>query len=243
MQLERERILVALNDKGQSNGDKLLLCLAYLGLGSFSVSQIKESASSLGFTAVRKINVSGALARLNGRVFRTSLGWELHPNEIGILKEKFSITDTPIVKSINKLRKHLGKLKTEDAKTFVEEAIGCAENHFHRAAIVLSWVGALHVLQAAVLATHEAAFNAEAVRRNPRWRISTKPEDISSQIKEGDFLDILAAIGFLDNNVKKLLKTCLDLRNSCGHPNKLKIDEHIVSSHIETLSLNIFSAF
>jgi len=39
------------------------------------------------------------------------------------------------------------------------------------------------------------------------------------------------------------LKTCLDLRNGCGHPNSLKVSVNKSAAHIETLLQNIFEKF
>jgi hypothetical protein len=242
LHLERKAVLAALHDGERTDRQKLLLCLANLGPGTFSVAQVKEQAHLLGFSRANRINVSAELNRSNGKAFHTPTGWELNPTELAAFQLEFGPNDGPLVKSASTLRKHLAQLISVESKTFVEEAIGCVEHKFHRAAVVLSWVGALHVLQAAVLSTHQSAFNAEALRRQPKWRAATNPEDIS-QMKEVDFLDVLSSIGFLDANVKKSLKSCLDLRNSCGHPNTLKIDDHVVSSHVEILSLNVFSKY
>ncbi len=242
MQLDRTAVLAALHNGERTDREKLLLCFATLGSGTFSVAQIKEQAHQLGFSRANRMNVSSELSRSNGKAFHTPTGWELNPSELAAFQLKFGPKQGASVKSVSTLRIHLERLVSVESRAFVEEAIGCVEHKFHRAAIVLSWVGALHVLQAAVLSTHQSVFNAEALRRQPKWRIASNPEDIS-QMKEADFLDALSSIGFLDANVKKALKTCLDLRNSCGHPNTLKIDDHVVSSHVEILSLNVFSKF
>lgn len=62
-------------------------------------------------------------------------------------------------------------------------------------------------------------------------------------MKESIFLDILESISVIGNDVKKELKKCLDLRNSCGHPNSLVIGENRVAAHVEILILNVFSKF
>lgn len=65
-----------------------------------------------------------------------------------------------------------------------------------------------------------------------------------ARMKEHDFLDVLHAIGVLGKNVKQELQNnCLQLRNSCGHPNNFKVGEHRVAAHIEILILNVFSKF
>jgi hypothetical protein len=62
-------------------------------------------------------------------------------------------------------------------------------------------------------------------------------------MKEYDFLQILESISVIGKNVKTELEACLRLRNACGHPNSLRLAEHRVNSHIETLVLNVYARF
>ena len=62
-------------------------------------------------------------------------------------------------------------------------------------------------------------------------------------MREANFLVVLEAISVLGKNVKQELDICLQLRNSCGHPNSLQIGENKVFVHIEMLILNVFSKF
>ena len=70
-----------------------------------------------------------------------------------------------------------------------------------------------------------------------------KSELTRNLMKEYDFLQVLAALSIIGKNVKDELEQCLKLRNSCGHPNSLKIGEHKVASHIEILILNVYSKY
>ena len=86
-------------------------------------------------------------------------------------------------------------------RSFVEEAIACAEAGYHRAAVVLSWVGALAVLYELVTKKHLIAFNSEAQRRDAKWR-SAKTTDDLARIKEYDFLQILEAISIIGKSTR-----------------------------------------
>ncbi len=134
------------------------------------------------------------------------------------------------------------KVKEPVTAAFIEEAIRCYEQQLYRAAVVLSWVGAVSVLYHLVVSKHLAAFNAEATRRHQKWKPATTPDDIS-RMKEKDFLDILDHMSVIGKNVKQELEGCLALRNGCGHPNSLAIGEHRVAGHVETLLLNVFVPF
>ncbi len=84
--------------------------------------------------------------------------------------------------------------------------------------------------------------NAEAVRRDAKWR-SAKVADDLSRMKEFEFLQLLCAISVIGKNVKDELEVCLKLRNGCGHPNSLVVGEHKASAHVETLIQNVFAKF
>jgi len=62
-------------------------------------------------------------------------------------------------------------------------------------------------------------------------------------MKESNFLQVLEDIKLIDKNVKTELVGRLNFRNACGHVNALKLGEHAVASHIETLILNVFTKF
>jgi hypothetical protein len=127
-------------------------------------------------------------------------------------------------------------------KEFLDEAVRCFEVGLYRAAVVLTWVGAVAVLQDHVVKMRLTDFNAEAARRDKKWRAAKTRDDLS-RLKEAEFLHILEAISVIGKSVKHELEVCLKLRNGCGHPNSLKIGEAKAASHLETLLQNVFAVF
>src|SRR5262249_31015084 len=179
----------------------------------------------------------------SGRAVRTDEGWELRSaGRDYVAKLAGPAAAIPPPKVAASLRSHLPKLTNPQTAAFVEEAIRCSEQKLHRAAVVLSWVGAVSVLYQEVVDKHLAAFNTEAARRNSKWKPAATTDDLS-KMKEKDFLDILDHLSVIGKNVKQELEGCLTLRNGCGHPNSLVIAEHRVASHIEVLLLNVFASF
>ncbi|GAQ27571.1 hypothetical protein SAMD00023378_1254 [Ralstonia sp. NT80] len=150
-------------------------------------------------------------------------------------------TDQHVAAQSSALRALLPKLKA-DVQEFVAEAVACYEARHFRAAVVLSWVGAVSLLYEYVVQHRLVDFNAEAARRDPKWRVA-KNEDDLSRMKEYEFLQILEALSVLGKNVKNELEGCLKLRNGCGHPNSLKLAESRCAAHIEVLVLNVFNVF
>ncbi|MFZ1679836.1 MAG: hypothetical protein WAT70_02355 [Rhizobiaceae bacterium] len=221
--------------------DKVLLILATQD-EPVTVSKINELAEAAGFRAMRKWNVSATLGASKGKAIRTS-GWELtdagrmHVRGLGVA----SISPAAMQVAVD-LRNHLAKITDQQTRDFVEEAIKCHEAELYRSAIVMSWLGAVDVLQKHVHQNHLAAFNAEAVRLNNKWKIAASQDDIG-KMAEGDFLDRIEALSIIGKNVKSEMKKCLDLRNGCGHPNSLKVSVNKSAAHIETLLQNIFEKF
>jgi hypothetical protein len=226
-----------------SNRHKVLLCLAAEPLGPRTVADIKAIAVESGLRAISNWNVSALLSKSKTLVIRTPTGWELTvpgKNEVATLAGPLLPSVSVLV--VSALRKQLPSVSNSDTKNFVAEAIGCLEAKLFRAAIVTSWVGALSVLYDVVVASHLVAFNAEAGKRDPKWRPAKTADDLT-RMKEFEFLQILPAISILGKNVKDELEVCLKLRNGCGHPNSLVVGEHKASAHVETLIQNVFAKF
>lgn len=221
--------------------DKVLLVLATQD-EPVSVSKINELAEAAGFRAMRKWNVSATLSAAKGKAIRTS-GWELtdagrmHLRGLGVT----SISPAAMQVAVD-LRNHLTKITDPQTRDFVEEAIKCHEAELYRSAIVMSWLGAVDVLQKHVHQHHLAAFNTEAARVNGKWKPAVSQDDIG-KMGEGGFLDRIEALSIIGKNVKAQLKIALDLRNGCGHPNTLKVSVNKSAAHIETLLQNVFEKF
>ena len=227
--------------KDLSKLDKVLLVLATQD-EPVAVAKINALAEAAGFRTMRRWNVSATLGSSKGKAIRTS-GWELtdagkmHLRSLGVA----SVSPAAMQVAVD-LRNHLTKITDPQTRDFVEEAIKCHEAELCRSAIVMSWLGAVDVLQRHVHQHHLAAFNAEAARVNNKWKTAVSQDDIG-KMNEGDFLDRVEALSIIGKNVKAQLKACLDLRNGCGHPNSLKVSVNKSAAHIETLLQNVFEKF
>ena len=223
--------------------EKTLICMATEPYFAHKVKDIKALATSSGIRPASKWNFSSILGASRGLAVRTDNGWELTTDGIRVVAD---IVGPSAAKSIPKiassLRQHLPSICNPDTKAFLEESIECFENGQLRAAVVLSWVGAISVLHKYIVASNLSEYNTEASRRDSKWKVAKNSDDLG-RMKEFDFLNILEALSIIGKNVKQELEVCLRLRNSCGHPNSLQIGEARVSAHIEILLLNIFSKF
>lgn len=225
-----------------SQRDKLLLVLAAADRPC-QVREIIDRAKSVGLKITSRWNPSSTLARSKGLAINTPIGWEiteagkLHLRNLGVTKISPAAAQVAV-----DLRTHLPKIGDGDTRAFVEDAIKCYELELHRAAAVMSWLAAVHVLYRHVIRTHLAAFNAEAVRVDGKWKAAKTIDDLG-RMKEYEFLERIAAISVIGKNVKDELQARLKFRNACGHPNSMKIGPNAVANHIELLMLNVFDVF
>lgn len=135
------------------------------------------------------------------------------------------------------------KIKDEDTRRFIEEAIGCCKHNLYLSAVIMSWLSAVDVLQKYAHAHRLVEFNKEAKKIVKKWENAVTIDDIRIKMKEAKFLECIKEVGMIDENVKDQLKERLRLRNSCGHPSTLKIGSNAVANHIEILILNVFQKF
>ena len=141
------------------------------------------------------------------------------------------------------LEKYVLDLHDPDKARFVEEAINCVRNKSYRASIVLTWVGALYLMYAYVMREKLAEFNAEVLRRFPKSKPATTIDDLAQIVKEAEFLNILEHIKIITKAENKELTSCLDRRNTAGHPNSHTFTEVGVGNHLETLLTSIYQRF
>ncbi len=224
-----------------ANLDKVLLVLATQD-EPVAVSKIFDLAEEAGFRAIRKWNVSAILRSSKGKAIRTS-GWELSNAGRLYVRALGVATISPAAMQVAlDLRTHLVKIADQQTRDFIDEAIKCHEAALYRSAIVMSWLGAVDILQKHVHQHHLASFNTEALRVNKNWKTAASQDDIG-KMGESDFLDRIEALSIIGKNVKAELKKCLELRNGCGHPNTLKVSVNKSAAHIETLLQNVFEKF
>jgi hypothetical protein len=236
--ISRDALKNWLPRKDLKPAQKALLVLASRK-GPMAVKEIKNTARLHGAPAARKWNISNLLAR-SGCAVRGADGWELNDEGRRAVAEVLGDARPPI--ESDRLKAALAKVTNPEAHAFLEEAVNCYGRRLYRAAVVLSWEGALWLLYGHVEKNCLPAFNAEATRRNPKWREAKNIEGFS-RMQESDFLDIAEALNVVGKSVKKRLQACLDLRNACGHPNTYQLGENAVAHHIEHLALNVFSHF
>lgn len=228
---------------GFSRMELILLCLAAEPLAPRQVKEVRQIATSLGLRKAAKWNVSQILGASKPYATGTDEGWELtEDGEIRVAELAGPAVKTRRRRVAAGLRHHLADISEETTRAFVEEGIECLEAGLYRAAVVLTWVGAIAVLQDHVVSEKLKEFNKAAGIRDAKWKASKTQDDLG-RMKEHSFLQILQDISVIGKNVRQELEGALRLRNGCGHPNSLQVGEARAAAHVETLVLNVFSKF
>lgn len=240
--LSFDSLKALLSQPSLNRNNALLLILAYSECSIKSVADIKVIAKSCGLRSIDKWNVSNVLARLKGDAVRLEKGWEITHSGLKKLSDEKLLAKQPFASANSSLRTYLEKMPECTTKEFIKETISALEYDLTRSAVVLSWVGAISVLYEYTLMHKLAEFNAEALRRDSKWKDASTQDDLC-KMKEFNFLEVLEGISVIGKNCKKQLQDCLALRNSCGHPNTLAIGENMVAAHVEALLLNVFMKF
>lgn len=247
--IKRRRRLINISDlktflhqKNTKQVDKLLLILASMDK-SCQIKEMKDRARVAGLRFPATFNLSESLRNSKGLAIRTPQGWEITDTGKQYLRDHGFTKISPGARQVaTELRAHLSTIKDEDTRSFVEEAIKCYEAELYRSAIVMSWIGAVAVLHSHIHAKHMEAFNREAKRMDPKWNEAKTTDDLG-KMKENDLLERIATLSLIGKDVKRELKRCLEFRNSCGHPNSLRISSNTAAHHIEILFLNVFKKF
>ena len=213
--------LIDLLHEDYSRYQKILIILAVSVDNPKRVAQIKRLGSEAGLKEIHKWQPGSVLHSYKNKGLAVPIkeGWKLTDRGKRYLTEELNLKIKP--ERVTSVSASLRKLLEDidgDTEDFLKEAISCFECNNYRASVVLSWVGAMSILQQYVVDNKLTEFNKEAKRRNGKWKNAKLTDDLC-RMKEIEFLNILADISEKGKNVKQELEKCLSLRNSCGHPN------------------------
>lgn len=231
-----------LQNSSLSQGMRVLVLLSRYEHG-LTITELRKHFASHGRKA-DSWNFSSILDRLSREqlVVLVLKHWTISAEGLTKLVEIGASRRVATAKAISGLRNFAGKLTDIILRDFVEETIGCLEQQFYRSAIVLSWSGAIWVLQQYVLKKKLNEFNAAGVARFPGFK-KVQTEESFGRLQERDILQLLEDIHVIGKSLKGVLIQRLDLRNTCGHPNTVKVSESTAASHVELLIENVFLRF
>ena len=193
------------------------------------------------------INVTDYLSKAGGLVDSPGSQdgrrtWRL--TETGTAHVLGLLGDIPTVmeEDVSLLTRQADVLKDPDVKDYVGEAVKALQVGARRAAVVFLWVGAVRLIQAAVIAVGVSPANA-AIRKHYQKAREVQTIDDLQFIQESTLLLAARDLGIFDKGETQILEHCLDVRNKCGHPGKYKPGQKKLSSIIEDLISVVYSRY
>jgi len=153
------------------------------------------------------------------------------------MEEEFSTSKSKQKISLS-LRKLITKINSKEEANFLEEAINCYEIKSYRASILMTWLLVMSHLQNHILTKKISDFNSSLRLQNLRINTITKIDDFS-ELKETKFIEICRSASIISKDIRKILDEKLGIRNTCAHPNDIKISESKATSFIEDLVENV----
>jgi len=138
------------------------------------------------------------------------------------------------------IEKSFKKIQNEEEKSYLLEAIKCLKARAPRAAVVFAWNAAIRNIQHRCLECNMKELN-NAIRKHSPKASWVKTINDFENIKERNVVEASHTLDIFTKREKKVLVSCLDLRNQCGHPGKYMPDELKVAAFLEDLYKLVFS--
>jgi len=139
---------------------------------------------------------------------------------------------------------------TSKEKEYLKEAIGCANNDFFRASIVLGWSAAIHRIQKTIEQLGFDVFNEKSKEMknitSGRYKRFSKVftihnlAELQTIVFDNDLLWVLEYWSLIDSNQHDRLSACFIMRNNSGHPGDAIISPENLVSFYSDLKTIIF---
>lgn len=141
------------------------------------------------------------------------------------------------------LRDLVPKIKSEEQRKFLDEAIKCFEVKSLRASVLLTWLLAMDFIYEYVLKNELFSFQ-NAVWANGKYKkIEISSKDDFTELKEADLIMLLRTSKIISNDTRKILEEKLGIRNTCAHPNSVVIKESKALNFIDDIVENVILKF
>ncbi len=239
--------------RAASQQARVLACMYFVerteGKTSFTTADIRAALADARTPNVKNWNLAARLSASGHFVHANGSGadrtWELTDTGRSEVEARTPPlpASAPAVAKQNEsaaLRARVAAISDAEGRAFASEAVDCLDVGAHRAAIVFMWVAAVHEVQERLWkASDGKSITVAAQSHNPRAKICKKRDDLS-EYNEELLLQVAHDLGVIDKNEKSELVKALGLRNSSGHPNKLRPGEYRAKAHIEDLITMLF---
>ena len=159
----------------------------------------------------------------------------------------------PVMKSAGSIVSvaHIDKILdgvTQDEKDYLEEALGCANHNYIRAAVVLGWNATIHRVHKVIETLGFDVFNKKSEemkiltqgrfkRFNKSFHVQSL-SDFSATVFDNDLLWVLEFWKLIDSNQHERLSLGFTMRNNSAHPGEASItEENLVSFYSDLRSI------
>ncbi|AUQ75285.1 hypothetical protein [Phaeobacter piscinae] len=169
-------------------------------------------------------------------------GYKLHRHLKASLSKKIGAEQITIQTNVT-LRALESKLPEGGTRDFLKETIDCFEAGANRATITMAWILTVDHLFSHILKHKLSEFNtALSSSRGLKVKEITKRDDFN-ELKEVKFIELCRTAKIISNDVRKILDTCLGIRNSCSHPSGIAVKKTKVISVLEDLIENVITKY
>lgn len=152
-----------------------------------------------------------------------------------------------------KFSKDLGKVleeATEGEREYLVEALGCADQGYLRASVVLAWSAAVDRMHRVVEKLGFAEFNKKSAemkakkggrygRFNKAFNVGSLSE-LRATVFDNDLLWVLEYWGIIDANQHDRLQLCFTMRNNSAHPGEAPITPENLASFYSDIDQIVF---
>jgi hypothetical protein len=244
--LSEEALVEALSSSKFKRLDKILITLGAVEQPA-AIALIRAKAVGAGLRDAQRWNLSDYLRGASELVRPLPTGWQLTDAGWDHIRALGLSAKSPIVSgTARSLKGIVDGVSDVQRREFLSDALLCFDKGATKPAVVYSWVGAAWILQQHIIQRSLAAFNAAGSARYNKTGDHFKPiRSIESfgRVQEADMLQVMEDIGLIGKSLHKQLKDRLDLRNGCGHPSTMVVDDHTCAAHIHFLIDNVYRRF
>ena len=162
---------------------------------------------------------------------------------IPVLKSAKTVADA------SHLEKIMENITNDDELRYIKQAIGCAENGFLGASVVLAWCGAIDRIQRKVEQIGFIKFNSMSaemtdkkkghLKFNKKFSVTTLNE-LRYDVPEGDLLRVVEGLELIDKAQRERLDDCYTKRCNAAHPGNAPITRENLESVFSDLKVIVF---
>lgn len=237
--------------KHESLSVRSLAMIYYLaseeGVDSVTSVTLRDLFKRLRTPSASTINTADILAKLGraGYVEASSgtspIEWKVTDRGVSTVRSKLGIPeDTSEVRAeIAALSALARRVRSEETRDFLLEAVSCLSATALRAAVVFVWSGAIWTVQEWLMTNPLGDVNTQ-IQRHQKAR-EVKTIDDFAFINDVTTLLVARDLGLWDKGQHTIVEHALDLRNQCGHPSRYKLPLSRCKSVIEELIDLVFT--